>query len=125
MSEPDTIYLDENDENLSQRQVFGRVDSPNGSVKRSQSDDHLSSAMVADEEEEELVQQLTGPIRKTKPISQIPKLKATKKISQSMIITDYKSPLTSLKRDSGSTSVSSVKTRQYIILFLFNSEENF
>ncbi|CAF0804031.1 unnamed protein product [Adineta ricciae] len=110
MSEPDTIYLDENDENLSQRQVFGQVDSPSDSLKRSQSADHLPSAMVADEEEEELVQQPTRPIRKTKPLSQIPKLKATKKISQSMIITDYKSPSTSSKRDSGSISVSSVKT---------------
>ncbi|CAF0968280.1 unnamed protein product [Adineta steineri] len=95
MSEIEVNNFNNNDDDDQTRQTESEQRyTPYSSIKRSQSDDHLTPVIVDDEYEPQPVSpRRKKPSPKPAKLSYIPKLKTSKNISTSMIITRNKSPV--------------------------------
>ncbi|CAF1122767.1 unnamed protein product [Rotaria sordida] len=100
MSAAETNRFDDNDDFQLRQSLSEQRHSMNNSVEQNNFDDHMSSSIIDNEDEQS---QDLKYITKPKQFSQKPKIQNSKKLSKSMVITDNKSP--SLQRNS------SIKTR--------------
>ncbi|CAF0869591.1 unnamed protein product [Rotaria sordida] len=95
MSAAETNRFDDNDDFQPRQSLSEQRHSMNNSVEQNNFDDHMSSSIIDNEDEQS---QDLKYITKPKQFSQKPKIQNSKKLSKSMVITDNKSP--SLQRNS-------------------------